>query len=751
MEGSVVHPAESPPIEGDNAAQTAPRHSPRWWRQFVVSARRANVFAWLEAAAVLTLIGAIITSYFAYTNLPEDSGGLPALQVSLLLVAVLIPAMAILVLIGRRMALSRAAGSTARLHVRLVFFFSMVAVVPTLLVAGFAAFLFQTGVAFWYSDESRGLMENAKTLAQNYYDNNQREVEQQTIIMAADMGNILRAYPITHPEFPEFYAVQASGREISESAVLQRMPDQSLRTAAILNLQEDNSSIEFSTAALPQLDEGALVVVAGSAERIAAIAPIDRESGIYLYNARTTEEASFNSWESAQAISSAYDSLTSEARDLQLRFNIALVALSLLLVGIAVWFALRFADRQVEPLTDLVGAARKVGQGNFALRVEGRTGADEIGLLNRAFNRMTAQLEKQTDALVSANRQIDDRRAFMEAVLESVTSGVISVDEDSRVLLMNGSAQALLSDEEGGDIVGKSLADLSPEICSMVREGKERAIVTHPRGNDLLTLAVTVSQETSGHVVTFEDITRQLLDQRQAAWSDVARRIAHEIKNPLTPIQLATERLKRRYRKQVEEVDGELFDELTSTIVRQVGDLRKMVDEFSSFARLPKPVFRNEDALDLVRQAIFLQQVAHPQVEFSENANAMGEREIQCDRHQLGQAMTNVLKNAVEAVEARSDNDPDHEGKISVILVDQGEWIAIAVEDNGIGLPADGERIVEPYVTTREKGTGLGLAIVNKIVDEHGGDMSFASGSDGGTRVTLRFARDPEPSEGDEG
>lgn len=713
----------------------------------MVLSRRANIFRVLEGLSVVALIGAIIANYLAYMNTPEDAGALPSLQVSMLLVAVLVPAMAILVLVGRRVALGRAAGSTARLHVRLVFFFSMVAAIPTLLVAGFAAFLFQTGVAFWFSDESRGLLENANALAQSYYDANQRQVEQRTITMAADMGVILRRVPITDPDFPEFYAFQAQGREISESAILQRLEDGSLRTAATMDLMDDNNPLAFSTSALAKLDEGEFVVVEGTTERIAAIAPIDRESGIYLYNARTTEETMFNSWERAQAIGTAYATLTSEARTLQLRFNIALVAMSLLLVGIAVWFALRFADRQVEPLTELIGAANKVGQGNFALRVEGRTGADEIGLLNRAFNRMTSQLEKQTDALVNANHQIDERRAFMEAVLQSVTAGVISVDEESHVLLMNGTAQRLFCDDEMPNAEGQSLAALSAEFAQILADGKERAIVSHAHKGELFTLAVTVAPGISGYVITFEDITRQLLDQRQAAWSDVARRIAHEIKNPLTPIQLATERLKRRYRKQVPDGEGELFDELTSTIVRQVGDLRKMVDEFSSFARLPKPVFRPEDALDLVRQAVFLQEVAHSNVTFQMDAGGLSEREIHCDRHQLGQAMTNVVKNAVEAVEARSkEAEPDYRGLISVSMADEGERIAIVVQDNGIGLPTDRERIVEPYVTTREKGTGLGLAIVNKIVDEHGGDMSFASASDGGTRVTLRFARLPEVS-----
>ncbi|MAY19327.1 MAG: PAS domain-containing sensor histidine kinase [Erythrobacteraceae bacterium] len=760
MEGSLANPSQDagpavidaadPQLHAgaEKPSRSAVRQPPRFWRQITVSARRANIFAWLEAGAVIALLCAIVANYFAYSGQPADSGGLPSIQVSALLVAILVPAMALLVLIGRRMALQRAAGSTARLHVRLVFFFSMVAAIPTLLVAGFAAFLFQTGLSFWFSDDSRGFMENANALAESYYDANQRAVEQNTIIMATDMRDILLRVPIVDPDFPDFYLFQAQAREITESVILQRMDDDTLRTAAALNLVEGYDPVPFAEKSLAALDTGRLVVVEASPERIAAIAPIDREAGIYLYNARTTEENVFNAWTRAQAIAGTYETLTNDARTLQLRFNVALVAMSLLLVGIAVWFALRFADRQVQPLTDLVGAARKVGQGNFTLRVEGRTGADEIGLLNRAFNRMTAQLEKQTDALVSANRQIDDRRAFTEAVLESVTAGVISVDEDNRVQLMNGSAQSLLSDGEAGDLVGQSLTVLAPEICAMVREGKERAIVTHPRGSDLLTLAVKVAPGSSGHVVTFEDITRQLLDQRQAAWSDVARRIAHEIKNPLTPIQLATERLKRRYRKQVSEEDGELFDELTSTIVRQVGDLRKMVDEFSSFARLPKPVFRQEDALDLVRQAIFLQQVAHPQIEFSEDAKALGTREIRCDRHQLGQAMTNILKNAVEAVEAQAaEAGEDYKGRIAVTMSDVGKWVAIVVEDNGIGLPSDRERIVEPYVTTREKGTGLGLAIVNKIVDEHGGDMSFASAEGGGTMVTLRFARYPDPND----
>lgn len=709
----------------------------------MVASRRSNFFLLLEIVAGLALAAMVLTTWFTFESAPPDGQLVPAGQVASLLIGTLLPAMALVVLFGRRLALRRAAGSTARLHVRLVFFFSLIAAIPTLLVAAFAAVLFQSGVDFWFSDDSRGLMRNANELAQDYYEQNQLEVASETISMASDLLFYFQHGSLTDGGFEDYYRYQAEGRRVNESAILQRVPDGSLRTAAMLGLVSDNDPTKLDPAIFDRVAGDEQVVVQGSPERIEAVAAIDKESGIFLYNARNSQAFAFDLWDRANAISTNYDVLTQRARALQLRFNLALFFVSLALLALSVWFALRFADRQVEPLTDLVGAARQVGAGNFALRVEGRTGPDEIGLLNRAFNRMTAQIEKQTDALVSANRQLENRRAFMETVLESVTAGVISVDQDGQVLLMNGSAQALLIEESSPPPIGLTLEQLSPQISTLVRVGVDRGIVNQTVGGELLTLAVKVADFSEGKVITFEDITRQLLDQRQAAWSDVARRIAHEIKNPLTPIQLATERLKRRYRKQIDS-DGELFDELTSTIVRQVGALRKMVDEFSSFARLPKPIFRKEDALDLVRQALFLQEVAHPEIDFRFSYEGDGPIPLACDRHQVGQALTNVLKNAVEAVDARErDAEPDFRGQIAVAVIPGEDDVTVTVEDNGVGLPQDRDRIVEPYVTTREKGTGLGLAIVNKIVEEHGGEMIFATAEGGGTRVTLRFTREP--------
>ena len=697
----------------------------------------------LEIGAAFALVLSVGSAWLTLSQQSDADSIVPSSQTSFLLIGTLIPAMALLVLLGRRLAIRRAAGSTARLHVRLVFLFSLIAAIPTLLVAGFASFLFQTGANFWFSDQSRGILENADQLARGYYQENLRDVANETIPMANDLRAYLVQASIASPEFADGYARQVLNRKFNESAILQRSADGVLTIAAAVDPQNDLEGLQIDPAMLGQLENGELVAVDAADDRIEAVAAIDREAGIYLYNSRLSDGLGLASAQRAQSVVEAYDTLSKRSRTLQLRFNLALFFVPLALVGFAVWFALRFADRQVEPLTDLVAAARRVGAGNYALRVAGRTGSDEIGLLNRAFNRMTAQIEKQTDALVGANQQLGDRRAFIEAVLESVSAGVVSVDEEGRVQLMNSSAQALLLDAPGPVPFDTFLAELSAPLSAMLEDGRESGIVQLQREGELLSLAVTVARATNGAVITFEDITRQLLDQRQAAWSDVARRIAHEIKNPLTPIQLATERLRRRYGRQIEK-DAELFEELTGTIVRQVGELRRMVDEFSSFARLPEPVFRQEDATDLARQALFLQEVARPDIDFGFRAP---DRELlSCDRHQFGQAVANILKNATEAIEARSKNaEADYRGKVQLALAGGESHLEVTVTDNGIGLPQGGERIVEPYVTTREKGTGLGLAIVNKIVEEHGGDMAFAPRSDGetGTVVTLRFALDP--------
>jgi two-component system, NtrC family, nitrogen regulation sensor histidine kinase NtrY len=728
-------------------AETSPRKRrwPRWWRRAQIAARRANIFATIEVVAVLTFLVMTAVAWKTLASQPEKGQLLSYNLTASLLVGMLVPAMTILVLIGRRLALRLGAesiGGTSRMHVRLVFLFSLVSAIPTLLVVILASWLFQSGVEFWFSDNSRGLLENANKLARGYYEQTQRDVSNESVTMASDLRAALSAESILSPKFAEFYVAQVVNRRLDESAIVQKGEDGQLRTAAVVDPAKNANRQHISAEVLRRVDGGEQIVVIANANKIEAVTPIDRRSGVYLYTARVSDLLSVSQGQRAQNIVTAYDMLTSRARVLQLRFNVALFVLSLALVGFFVWLALRFADRQVKPLYELVDAARRVGSGNFALRVEGRTGADEIGLLNRAFNRMTAQLEKQTQALVSANQQLHERRALIEAVIESVSAGIVSTNHEGQILLMNSSAQRLLFDRAGPGPLGVKLADVAPQIAALADKGLASGIVQYAKGSDLLTLAVKLGSSGNGNVITFEDITRQLLDQRQAAWSDVARRIAHEIKNPLTPIQLATERLSRRYAKQISD-KPELFEELTSTIIRQVGELRKMVDEFSSFARLPKPAFRSEDPVDLARQALFLQEVARPDITFGFTSKGQVPA-IGCDRHQFGQAMTNVLKNAVEAIDARKNSGGQaYKGEVSVAMKRASDSVIVTITDNGIGLPKDSENIVEPYVTTREKGTGLGLAIVNKIVEEHGGEMTFASAKGGGAAVTLRFACDP--------
>ncbi|WP_225206206.1 sensor histidine kinase [Novosphingobium huizhouense] len=725
--------------------RTESRRSPRWWRRLLVTLRRANVFLLLELTATFMLAVALWVSWSTFSANTAANQLLPSRITSSLLIGTLVPAMALIVLLGRRVALRRAAtsvlGSSGRLHLRLVWLFSLIAAIPTLLVVVFASLLFQSGVEFWFSDNSRGMLENANNLARGYYADKLRDVGNESVAMAGDLRDYLAQAPITSQDFAEGYSWQVINRKLNESALVERRPDGTLRTAAIVDPNSTDDRQRITAEELRKIDAGEAVVVNASAARIEAVTPVDRSRGIYLYVARNSDALALNQWQRAQSVLKAYDVLTRRARALQLRFNLALFGISLALVVLAVWVALRFADRQVAPLVELVSAARKVGSGNFSMRVTPGSGTDEVGLLARAFNRMTAQLETQTQALVGANAQLEVRRAFIEAVLESITAGIVSTDREGVIRLINSSALKLLRDRDAVDPVGTRLDDISPQLGQLVSSGEASGLVHYAKNGELLTLAVKITHDATGHVVTFEDITRQLLDQRRAAWSDVARRIAHEIKNPLTPIQLATERLKRRYRRQIE-TDPELFEELTATIIRQVGDLRKMVDEFSSFARLPKPVFRSEDASDLVRQALFLQEVAHPDIDFDFTGEAT--MPIEADRHQIGQAMTNVLKNAIEAIEQRARNgDVDYRGAIRVWLAGDQHAVTVTVADNGVGLPAERERILEPYMTTREKGTGLGLAIVNKIVEEHGGEMQFMAEPGGGTRVIMRLARNP--------
>jgi two-component system nitrogen regulation sensor histidine kinase NtrY len=559
--------------------------------------------------------------------------------------------------------------------------------------------------------------------------------------MGGDLASALGQYRMESPQFEEFLGLQTYRRSLNEALILRIEENGQVTVARGINYYDgliDPSRVAQALSQLKGQTQAAEVLTTG---RIAVLTPLPGADRTYLFVARQVSDDFRQQIERANGVLTDYRALIQRSRTNQLRFNAALLASALIIVALAIFTALKLADRLLRPVEELVGAAGRVEEGDFTARVTVSKPADEVAILGTAFNRMTGRLQEQTSALLSANEQLDTRRAFIEAVLSSVTAGVIAVDGKGRILLTNRSAETLLRQGEEG-IEDKQLSEVSAELNEFLDgETRDANVIVHSAEGQR-TLAVKRMRYADGSVLTFDDITDQLSDQRRAAWSDIARRIAHEIKNPLTPIQLAAERLQRRYGNEIA-TDPDTFARLTDTIVRQVGDLRRMVDEFSNFARMPKPVFREENIYDIARAALFLHEVAHPGISFALDPPT-GDFRLVCDRRQLGQALTNVVKNAVEAIEARrnrGEQNPDGD-RIDLTIRRSDDQIVLELTDTGVGLPQDRERLTEPYMTTRVRGTGLGLAIVKKIVEEHLGEIAFLDRAGGGTRVRIAFDAD---------
>jgi two-component system, NtrC family, nitrogen regulation sensor histidine kinase NtrY len=690
------------------------------------------------ASAVMLVVMGVITALFLMGQGPQSEPLAPAASATIL-VSNLLPATLLLVLFGRRVALKRAEsssiGSKQLLHVRLVAIFSAITAVPTVLLVIFASLLFQSGIQFWFSDSARGMLENAGELAKGYYEVNAKDVGDETLTMAGDFRNALSQTNADDPAFLSYYLEQVFRRRLSESAIVSVGADGIQRTEAVATENDGRKQDWIAADILKKLNAGEGMVIANRADRIEAVTILFETPRSYLYASRALSVPSFALGEKAQSVLQDYDEMVSRSRTLQIQFNLALYFVSLMIIGITLWVALRVADRLVRPVNNLVNAAQLIAEGDLSARVTiDQYRNDEVAFLAQSFNRMTERLQQQTGVLLATNHQLGERRLFIEAVLESVSAGVVSVDNNGVVELANSTAEKLLKNTFE-TIVGQSFASVAPALAALVSESP-RGVVQLGDGPEPLTVAVTVSPREQGSVVTFEDISQQLADQRSAAWSDVARRIAHEIKNPLTPIQLAAERLQRRFGKNITK-DQAIFEQLTSTIVRQVGDLRNIVDEFSSFARMPKPLFRVENVHDIVGHAVFLFEVAHPNITFKYNQSGAVPNLIS-DRRQLGQAITNILKNAVESIEEKRKSG-EIDGAISIDLLMDGEALVIRIADNGIGLPPDRQRIMEPYITNRASGSGLGLAIVKKIIEEHFGEISLSDNDPGGAEVVLKF------------
>lgn len=634
----------------------------------------------------------------------------------------------------------------SRLHVRLVLLFSVVAVVPTIVVAAFSVLFFHFGLQGWFSERVRTALSESIAVAEAYLSEHKQTVAGDVLAMANDLnreGPLLFANPLRLQRFVE---AQARVRGLTEAVVFDRDGRLLARSGLTFGL-------EFEPVPDWALEEarrgGVSILTSDDDDRIRALVRLDQFDELYLYVGRFVERRVLNHMERVHSAVSAYESLEGRRSQIEINFAMLYATVALLFLLAAVWVGFNFASGLARPIGQLAEAAERIRAGDLRTRVAEREEADELASLSNAFNRMANQLEAQRQDLIEANRQLDDRRRFTEAVLAGVASGVIGLDSDGRINLPNRMASELVgSDLEA--VLGEPLEAVVPEMGEALEESRRRPSrliekqVDVERNGRSRTLLVRVTAELvdeaiGGFVVTFTDITTLLAAQRKAAWSDIARRIAHEIKNPLTPIQLSAERLRRKYLPQITN-DPETFQTCTDTIVRQVDDLRRMVDEFSSFARLPAPVMRPENLIEICKQAVFLQRNAQPGIDYTIDL-PKHPVVVNCDRQQVGQVLTNLLQNAADAIEAAAAREPEgYRGAIAFTVTPGEGRVMVSIEDNGVGLPqALRDRLTEPYVTTRAKGTGLGLAIAKKIMEDHGGELTLEDRPGAGARAVILF------------
>jgi len=697
----------------------------------------------------LLIIGAALSgvvTYGALTGLTQIGGDPTAVLilfivnlVFLLLLGIVVMRQIVAIWVARRRG---SAGS--RLHIRLVVIFGLVAVTPAIVVAVFSVLFFNLGIQAWFSDQVRTALDESNAVAQAYLKEHHQNLRVDILAVAADVSREGR-FIFTNPNLlNEVIAAQAALRSLSEIIVFEGSGKVlgKAGTSFVLEFESAPPEWTFNTA-----NEGKVALfTTDSGDRVRALVKLDRFDNTYLYIGRFVDSRVLNHMESTQRAVQAYEQLEGRRSGLQVTFAMVFIIVALLLLLVSVWIGLVFANNLVRPVSQMIDAAEKVRIGDLTARVDESNNDDELGSLSRAFNRMTSQLDSQRGELVEANRQLELRNRFTEAVLAGVSAGVIGLDDDGRINLPNRPASDLL-DRSLESFIGQPIAEVFPEVCDLISQAKarpERLAESHiklTRSGRQVTLLVRVAAEelgkkVLGYVVTFDDISDLLSAQRKAAWADVARRIAHEIKNPLTPIQLSAERLKRKYLKEIK-TDPDTFATYTDTIVRQVGDIGRMVDEFSAFARMPQPVIERMDVVRLIKDSLFLPKNTYPDIAFT--FDSPDHVEINCDGQLIGQVLTNIFKNAAEAIEGREGKKsdlPPGEIKTRVMIEDGG--VVIEVADNGCGLPAEErDKLTEPYVTTRKKGTGLGLAIVKKIVEDHQGSLTLEDNDGGGAKVRL--------------
>ncbi len=649
--------------------------------------------------------------------------------------------------------------AAARLHVRIIALFSLIAAAPAILVAIVASVTLDRGLDRLFSTRTQAMMENSLSMADIYLREHVQNMRYDSLAMATDLSRAKALFDQDRVRFRQFITTQAADRRLPTAEIIDG-------NVAVIEKAEGTAVSALTPPSRETLsgvnETEPKVVLFLDENQVAAVVKLRNFDNSFLYVARPFDPGIVARLRQTEGSLGEYNALQERRFGVQLAFALVYTVIALIVLLSAVWIGLNFANYLVAPIRRLIGAANLVSTGNLYVQVPIRRSEGDLANLGETFNKMTQELRTQRDDIVGARDLIDSRRRFTEAVLAGASAGVIGVDAEGNVSILNRSAERLIGVSEA-ETLGRPLEEVVPELADMMaaaRSGAQRLVqgqVTINRNGRERNLSVRVTSEQAkeaehGYVVTLDDITDLVSAQRTSAWADVARRIAHEIKNPLTPIQLSAERLRRKYGKIITE-DRDIFEQCTDTIVRQVEDIKRMVDEFSRFARTPTPVMAAEDVADTVRQVVFLMKVGHSDIDIDVDI-AEDTLPARFDRRLISQALTNIIKNATEGIAAVPAAAPGR-GRIQVSAARDGSDIVIDVVDNGIGLPKDNRnRLLEPYVTTREKGTGLGLAIVGRILEEHGGAIELRDAAEKfpgqrGAWVRLRFASEdasPSPS-----
>lgn len=715
----------------------------------------------LQTAATfgLVVLGPVLALVTYLVMGPLDQGSSSnTLRLILLadLIYVIIVAALVLQKVMRMVSARRNRSAGSRLHLRLTGVFAIMALIPTITVAIFATFTVNMGLEAWFSDRVGRVVDSSVAAAQAYEDEHREDLVTDARALASVINATKRAAVFI--DDGDIRQVLSRGqreiqRGLKEAFVIDGTGDIRARgESSYLFDYEEPTADQLSEA----LETGVVVIRDWENNEFRALLPLEAITDRFLYVSRTVDGDILNLLDETQETARFYQQRESERGRVLFEFGLLYLGFALILILASIWLGLWFAERLSRPVGRLTSAAQRVGEGDLDVKVREEEGDDEIAQLSRYFNQMTRQLKAQRDRLLTNTQQIERRRRLFDSVLGSVSSGVVGLDVKGRITFVNRAAERLLDWQEDRQSVMLSVA--VPEFGALFERLKmsvggfvqEEIKVTRSarQENLLVRMSSRLSEEgkREGFVVAFDDVTDLVSAQRMAAWGDVARRIAHEIKNPLTPIQLSAERIKRKFGRHLEEAQAEDLTQLTDVIVRQTSDLRRIVDEFSKFARMPEPVTKEEDLALLVREATLLQDSGQPDVNFETDfSNDILLADV--DATMISQALTNLMKNAGEAIEGRLEKRgmEDNPPTIRVSTALDGDAAVIRIADNGIGLPADRSRLFEPYVTTREKGTGLGLPIVKKIIEEHGGSLSledapaFAPGAAQGAMAVIRL------------